>query len=353
MEKIRVLVVDDQSLIRRLLTEILNRAPNIEVVGEAADPYIARDEIKRLNPHVITLDVEMPNMNGLAFLKNLMNLRPMPVVMVSTLTEKGAPVSLEALELGAVDYVAKPKEQDSGGLKLFAQELTQKVQMAAKANVRSISKALKPAAKSSIPAFKGKSGLIVTIGASTGGTEAIREVISVLPQDFPPVVIAQHIPKAFSRSFAKRLDSFSKVSVLEAETGLFLKKGHVYLAPGDLHLSLKRTTTGFQCVLRDTDPVNRHKPSVDVLFDSVSEQVGKKAIAVLLTGMGKDGAKGLLKLRDRGAFTIAQDEATSVVWGMPGAAVELDAAREILPLHSIADRITALTSANKSITKAS
>ncbi len=359
MAKIKALIVDDSALVRKMLTEILTSDPEIEVVGTAVDPYAARDKVKQLNPDVLTLDVEMPRMDGLTFLSNLMRLRPMPVVMISSLTEKGADVTLRALELGAIDFVAKPKIDVAEGLTDYAGEICEKIKVAAHARVRShdpsrSSEALKknleriagtPSGGASGGLFKTTDKLIA-IGASTGGTEAIREVLASLPANAPGIVIAQHIPGAFSAPFAQRMNESTVMTVAEASHGQEIRSGHVYIAPGTQHLVVKRSGARFVCELDDGPPVNRHKPSVDVLFDSVADQIGQNAIGVILTGMGEDGARGLKKLKSAGCVTIAQDEASSIVWGMPGAAVKLDAVTGVLPLDRIAGKLLTLAEAS-------
>jgi len=346
-KQVRVLIVDDSSLVRQMLTEILSSAPDIEVVGAAGDPLIARDKIKALNPDVLTLDVEMPRMDGLTFLGNLMRLRPMPVIMVSSLTEQGAETTLRALELGAVDFVPKPKVDLAGTLNDFSDEILSKVRMAAGARVRArtgtasvLSVTPKFSADAVLPAVGRQRMLkttdrIIAIGASTGGTEAIREVLLGFPADTPAVVIAQHIPAAFSAPFTRRMDSLCAMSVCEPRDGQYIMPGHVYIAPGDRHLMVERDGARYLCRLSDGPPVNRHRPSVDVLFRSVAQNVGPNAVGAILTGMGDDGARGLKEMLDAGAPTVAQDEATSVVWGMPGAAVKLGGAQDILPLARV------------------
>ncbi len=346
-DKIKVLVVDDSAMVRQLLTEILNQDPDIEVVGTAPDPYIARDKIKRLNPDVLTLDVEMPRMDGVTFLANLMRLRPMPVVMVSSLTEKGADVTLRALELGAVDFVTKPAVDVAHGLQEYAEELIAKVKNAARVPVRArAEKALlrqqhAPPRLKSAGMFK-STDKVIAVGASTGGTEAIKELLLALPADTPGMVITQHIPAAFSAPFARRMDGCAAMTVREAEDGEQILPGHVYIAPGDRHLRVERSGARYLCRLDDGPRVNRHKPSVDVLFHSVAENVGPNAVGVILTGMGDDGARGLRAMHEAGAHTIAQDEKTSVVWGMPGEAVRHGGVDEVLPLHEIPARLLAL-----------
>ena len=356
--RIRVLIVDDSALVRSLLSDILTSDPSIEVVGVASDAHVAREKIKALNPDVLTLDVEMPKMDGITFLKNLMRLRPMPVVMVSSLTERGADVTLDALALGAVDYLSKPKIDLAATLKDYGEELVEKIKIASKASVRALdprraavigaraahnTDAVLP--KAGPPRHLRTTDRIIAIGASTGGTEAIKEVLTHLPPDSPGVVIAQHIPKAFSTPFARRMNDCSQVTVYEAEDGQQVMAGHAYIAPGDRHLMVVRDGARYVCKLDDGVPVNRHKPSVDVLFRSVAQNAGRNAIGVILTGMGKDGAKGLKEMLDAGSQTIAQDEATSVVWGMPGEAVALGAAQHVLPLDNVANRILSLADA--------
>lgn len=359
--KIRVLVVDDSAVMRELLTEILNSDPGIEVVGSAADPYVARDRIKALNPDVLTLDVEMPRMDGLVFLRNLMRLRPMPVVMCSSLTQQGASVALDALALGAVDFVAKPKFDVVHGVKEAAQEIIAKVKVASRARVLPLVEAppmqiekLHDAdvvlPKRSGPTPFLTTDKIIAIGASTGGTEAIKEVLIHLPTDTPGIVITQHIPKAFSGPFAMRMDACSALIVCEARDGQPILAGHVYIAPGDQHLLVVRDGSHYQCRLSDAERVNRHRPSVDVLFRSVAQSAGRNAVGVMLTGMGRDGAEGMKEMREAGASTIAQDENSSVVWGMPGAAWQIGAVQSLHPLTQIAARIVelALTSVSRS-----
>jgi len=347
--RIKVLIVDDSALVRRLLTDLLSSDPGIEVLGTATDAYVAREKIKALNPDVLTLDVEMPKMDGVTFLRNLMRLRPMPVVMVSSLTEDGAGVTLDALAAGAVDFLPKPKIDLAATLGQYREELLEKVKGAARARVRPlasapISERLGPDAilpKRAAHHFR-TTDRIIAIGASTGGTEAIKDVLMAFPPDAPGIIIAQHIPKAFSTSFAKRMDGCCPMTVYEAEDGQQVLPGHVYIAPGDRHLLLRRDGARYVCALDNGAPVNRHKPSVDVLFRSVAQQAGSNAIGVILTGMGRDGAIGLKEMREAGAATIAQDEATSVVWGMPGAAVEIGAVAQVLPLDQISDAVCRL-----------
>lgn len=358
MKKISVLIVDDSAVVRRILKEILSSDKEIEVVGTAMDPFIARDKIKRLHPDVLTLDVEMPKMDGISFLRNVMRLRPMPVVMISSLTQQGADIALEALSIGAVDYISKPKIDVAHELANYAEEIIEKVKAAANARVLpnvSETKSIDASQLKSVESLnklrdkKPRAKLkttekIVAIGASTGGTEAIKEILMNMRPDSPGIVIAQHIPKAFSTAFSKRMDSVSPMAVCEAQDGQHVLPGHAYIAPGDMHLMLVREGARYYCKLDDGELCNRHKPSVDVMFRSVEEAAGDNAIGVLLTGMGADGAKGLKQMHDSGSKTIAQDENSSVVWGMPGEAVKLEATDYVLPLSKIAQKIESLIS---------
>ncbi|MGR9052302.1 MAG: protein-glutamate methylesterase/protein-glutamine glutaminase [Gammaproteobacteria bacterium] len=354
MKKIKVLIVDDSALIRALLSEILNAMPDIEVVGTAADPYIARDKIKQLNPDVLTLDVEMPRMDGLTFLRNLMRLRAMPVVMISTLTEKGAEVTLRALELGAVDFIAKPKLDVAHSLQDYAEDIVAKVRVAAHTSVRALAArsgeqepkksadgAIVGPAPKPVRPFKTTRQLIA-IGASTGGTEAIKTVVRTLPATAPGIVVSQHLPVLFSASFARHVDEASALRACVAEHGQPILPGHIYIAPGDKHLLVVRDGARYVCALDDGPPVNRHKPSVDVMFRSIARNVGSNAVGIMLTGMGADGASGMKAMHDAGAVNIVQDEASSIVWGMPGEAYRMGAADYVQPLDKIADRIVAL-----------
>ncbi|MFQ5487724.1 MAG: chemotaxis response regulator protein-glutamate methylesterase [Gammaproteobacteria bacterium] len=354
-KKIKVLVVDDSALIRQLLTEILNSDRNIKVVGTAQDPYRARDKIKELRPDVLTLDVEMPRMDGLTFLRNLMRLHPMPVVMISSLTERGADITLQALEIGAVDFVSKPKIDVAHSLADYSQDIIAKVRVAAGARIRTgleESLALKSVApkltadavlkRNNRPQPFKTTDKIIAIGASTGGTEAIKEVLLRLPADAPGVVISQHIPEAFSTPFAARMNSVSAMTVCEASDGQQILPGHVYIAPGSHHMLVERSGARYICRLNEGPPVNRHRPSVDVMFRSVAQNVAANALGILLTGMGDDGARGLKEMHDAGAATIVQDEKTSIVWGMPGEAVKLGCVDSVLPLEKIAGHIITL-----------
>ena len=344
MTKTRVVVVDDSALVRSLLTEIINRQVDMECVGAAADPLVAREMIRNLNPDVITLDVEMPRMDGIDFLAKLMRLRPMPVVMVSTLTERGADVTLRALELGAVDFVAKPKIGVADGLRLLAEDITDKVRIAAKAHIRKTHHvpapvpgapvAAKPAPVASIGRLSTEK--IIFIGASTGGTEATRELLTQLPPDSPAVMITQHMPPGFTKSYAARLNGLARIRVAEASDGERVLPGHAYIAPGGFHLSVERSGANYIARVRDGEPVNRHKPSVEVLFQSAARVVGPNALGVMLTGMGADGASAMREMRDAGSWNVAQDEASCVVFGMPREAIARGAAHEVMALTRIA-----------------
>jgi two-component system chemotaxis response regulator CheB len=333
--RIKVLVVDDSAVARQLLSNHLARDPAIEVIGTAPDPYLAWQKIRTLAPDVMTLDVEMPRMDGLTFLEKLMRRRPMPVVMVSSLTEAGCATTLRALELGAIDFVMKPAVGLRETFPDLAAELTEKVKVAAGAAVRKPVPA--PVIRPLASAVLCTTQRLIAIGASTGGTEAIREFLGVLPADAPAVLIVQHMPEKFTRAFANRLDGLCGVRVREAEDGDRALAGHVLIAPGNRHMRLVREGTTYLVRLGDEPPVNRHRPSVDVLFHSCADIAGPNAVGVIMTGMGDDGARGLLAMRRAGAATLAQDEASSVVFGMPKCAVEIGAADRVLPLSRLAD----------------
>ena len=338
MKLIKVLIVDDSKLVREILKEILASYPLICIVGEASDAFDARDKIKLLNPDVITLDVEMPKMDGVTFLKNLMRLRPMPVIMLSTLTTKGADITLQALEAGAVDFITKPKSSTlMGNLSAFNNALYNKILLASKVNVDTLKRTNNDEFIPSLElSSKANEHHIIALGASTGGTEALREILRAMPVDCPPIIATQHIPKTFSGRFAKRLDDICKMKVHEARQGQALEKGHIYIAPGDLHLTIKYVNGRYLCQLEDSSPVNRHKPSVDVMFASLLKLESATIHAGLLTGMGGDGAKELLQLKAQGHFTLVQDKATSMVWGMPRVAYNLNAHCKDVPLNQVA-----------------
>ena len=330
---VRVLIVDDSPIMRGLMTRALDKDDGIEVVGTASDPYDARQAIKKLNPDVITLDVEMPKMNGLEFLEKLMRLRPMPVVMVSTLTHKGADAAVKALALGAVDCLGKP---ENGNAKEVFDTLTQLVKSAAKAKVGQTGQG---AAKPTPPTGFQSNGRIVAIGSSTGGVEALTEVLSGFPENCPPTVIVQHMPALFTGSFARRLDGLCAPKIAEAEDGAPLEIGRVYIAPGGARHLLVKGGTQLACQLRAADTVSGHRPSVDVLFGSVASVIGRRAVGAILTGMGRDGASGLLKMRQAGAATIGQDEASCVIYGMPKVAYEINAVEKQVSLSRVAPAI--------------
>ena len=341
--KIRVLVIDDSALIRSVMKELINREADMECVGAAPDPLVAREMIKSLNPDVLTLDVEMPKMDGLDFLERLMRLRPMPVVMVSTLTERGSDITFRALTLGAVDFVSKPKMDITRGMEEYACEITDKIRAAAQARVhKTVAAAIiseRLTADAILPSVVGRfssTEKLIIIGASTGGTEAIKEVLIRLPADVPGILVTQHMPEAFTKSFADRLNSLCKISVKEAEHNERILPGHAYIAPGHSHLLLRRSGANYMTELSQGPPVNRHRPSVDVLFRSAANVAGANALGIILTGMGKDGAQGMLEMRQAGSHTIAQDEASCVVFGMPKEAIAVGGACEVMPLQNIA-----------------
>jgi two-component system chemotaxis response regulator CheB len=335
---IKVLVVDDSALIREVLSRTLARDGDIAVVGTAEDPIAAREKIKQLNPDVVTLDIEMPNMNGLAFLEKLMRLHPLPVVMVSTLTRKGANETMLALELGAVDFAAKPNAELSGGIEAFGAMLREKVRAAAHSDVRG--RAMRAQAPNvPIRTAAAPEGAVIAIGASTGGVEAVRAVLSQLPPDCPPVLIAQHMPPGFTGRFAARLDEVTDLTVVEAEDRLALQAGHAYVARGDHHLRIERSSGQLKCRLSQDELASGHRPSVDVLFTSVARTVGPMAVGAILTGMGRDGATGLKLMRDAGCYTVGQSQASALVYGMPRVAFEEGACVEQAPLEAIAGKL--------------
>ncbi|MDE1181251.1 chemotaxis response regulator protein-glutamate methylesterase [Paraburkholderia sp.] len=349
MQNIKVLCVDDSALIRSLMTEIINGQPDMTVVATAPDPLVARELIKQHNPDVLTLDVEMPRMDGLDFLEKLMRLRPMPVVMVSSLTERGNEITLRALELGAVDFVTKPKVGIRDGMLDYSEKLADKIRAAARARVRQAAPVHHAAHASGAhhatphaPLFNNplvSTEKLIIVGASTGGTEAIREVLVPLPPDAPAVLIAQHMPPGFTKSFAQRLNGLCRITVKEAEHGERVLPGHAYIAPGHAHLLLARSGANYIAHLSDDPPVNRHRPSVDVLFRSAAQHAGKNAVGVILTGMGRDGAAGLLDMRKAGAHTLAQDEASCIVFGMPREAIAMGGAVEVASLQDMSRRV--------------
>ena len=352
-KKIRVLVIDDSSLIRKILTQIINATDDLVCIGAAPDPLVAREMIRNLSPDVLTLDIEMPRMDGLAFLEKLMRLRPTPVVMVSSLTEAGADATLRALELGAIDFVPKPKLGIEQGLLDYADALTGKIRVAAMARLgvpRSAATAAAGSlAKAGAPAAAPRPAVarlplastekLILIGASTGGTEAIREVLTALPPDAPGILITQHMPPGFTRSFAERLDKLCRISVKEAEHGERVLPGHAYIAPGGRHLKLVKNGANYQTALSDEPPVNHHRPSVEVLFRSAALVAGPSILGIMLTGMGKDGAVAMNEMREAGAYNLAQDEASCVVFGMPREAINAGGVHQVLPLGAIAPHL--------------
>lgn len=346
-KKIKVLCVDDSALIRSLMTEIINSQPDMTVVATASDPLVARDLVKQHNPDVMTLDVEMPRMDGLEFLEKLMRLRPMPVLMVSSLTERGSEAALRALELGAIDFVTKPRLGIRDGLLAYTDLIAGKIRIAAAARLlpaRRAGTGGSPAAMAEAPLLRSpllSTEKLIIIGASTGGTEAIREILQPLPPDSPGIMIAQHMPPGFTNSFAQRLNGLCRIAVSEAVHGERILPGHAYIAPGGYHLSLTRSGANYVAHVDQEPPVNRHRPSIDVLFDSAAKHAGKNAIGVIMTGMGRDGAEGLLRMRQAGAHTLAQDEASCVVFGMPREAIAIGAASEVVPLQEMSHRVMA------------
>ncbi len=339
--KIKVLIVDDSALIRSILKEIINSQPDMEAVGVASNPLMAREMIKTLNPDVLTLDVEMPQMDGLTFLEKLMRLRPMPVLMISSLTERGSEIALRALELGAVDFVSKPKLGVAEGMTAYTEEIAGKIRVAFQSRpaARQVARSMEI-----LPPIGNRLATtekLIAVGASTGGTEALKEFLVPMPADSPAILVTQHMPEAFTKSFAARLDSLCKMTVCEAEHNQRVLPGHVYIAPGHSHLLLKRSGTNYIAELSQSAPVNHHRPSVEVLFRSVAQHAGSNAIGVMLTGMGKDGATGMLEMRQAGAYNLAQDEASCVVFGMPREAINIGAAHEVVGIRDMAQRVLA------------
>jgi len=335
MKRTSVLIVDDSAFVRQVLTEMLSSDPSIVVVGAAPNPFVARDMIKTLNPDVLTLDIEMPRMDGLSFLEKIMSLRPMPVVMISSLTQKGAEIALRALEMGAIDYVAKPAVGLADGFADLRDEIIAKVKIAAVARVRTAPAQRPKSPPTAVGASFNSSEKIIAVGASTGGVEALQEFLTSFPADAPAILVTQHMPAMFTASFAQRLDNCCFVSVSQAKDGERILPGHVYIAPGGYHLELARNGANYMCRVHEQPLVSGHRPSVDVLFRSVASAARSNAVGVILTGMGKDGALGLLEMRRAGASTIGQDEASCVVYGMPRAAHECGATEIELPLSKI------------------
>ncbi|MBS0967491.1 chemotaxis response regulator protein-glutamate methylesterase [Chimaeribacter arupi] len=348
MSKIRVLSVDDSALMRQLMTEIINSHPDMDMVATAPDPLVARDLIKKYNPDVLTLDVEMPRMDGLDFLEKLMRLRPMPVVMVSSLTGKGSEITLRALELGAIDFVTKPQLGIREGMLAYSEMIADKIRTASKARLTQRQQgAGSPAMLSHAPLLSSEK--LIAIGSSTGGTEAIRHVLQPLPPSSPALLITQHMPPGFTRSFADRLNKLCQITVKEAEDGERVLPGHAYIAPGDRHMELARSGANYQIKITDGPAVNRHRPSVDVLFRSVAQYAGRNAVGVILTGMGNDGAAGMLEMHRAGAYTLAQNEASCVVFGMPREAIASGGVSEVVDLSQISQRMLAQISAGQAL----
>lgn len=339
--KIKVLIIDDSALIRSILKEVINSYPDMEAVGVASNPIQAREMIKTLNPDVLTLDVEMPQMDGLTFLEKLMRLRPMSVLMISSLTERGSDAALRALELGAVDFLPKPKLDIAEGMQAYSNEIAEKIRVAYKTQLRpriqgeNLSREVLPVLGNRIATTE----RIIVVGSSTGGTEAIKEFLMRMPADAPGILITQHMPEAFTKSFANRLDALCKIKVAEAEGGERVLPGHAYIAPGHSHLLLKRSGANYMTELSQAAPVNHHRPSVDVLFRSAAQNAGKNVIGVMLTGMGKDGAMGMLEMRQAGAYNLAQDEASCVVFGMPREAIAVGAVDEVAAIQDMTQRV--------------
>ncbi|EYU16944.1 chemotaxis response regulator protein-glutamate methylesterase [Photorhabdus luminescens] len=348
MNKITVLCVDDSALMRQIMREIINSHPDMEVVACAPDPLVARDLIKKHNPQVLTLDVEMPRMDGIDFLEKLMRLRPMPVVMISSLTAKGSEITLRALELGAVDFVTKPQLGIREGMLAYSELIAEKIRTAAQAKLSvPITTPISSAPLSFKPLLSSEK--LIAVGASTGGTEAIKNLLQPLPVTSPALLITQHMPPGFTRSFAERLNKLSQITVKEAENGERILPGHAYIAPGDRHMELCRNGADYQVLITDAPAVNRHRPSVDVLFRSVAKFAGRNAVGVLLTGMGSDGAAGLLEMKQAGAYTLAQDEASCVVFGMPRAAIQMGAVDEVMDILKMSKRMLAKISSGQAV----
>ncbi len=352
MDKIKTLIIDDSRVIQSLLTKILQADPAIEVVDVASDPIEARAKIKQHNPDVLTLDIEMPKMDGLTFLEKLMRLRPMPVIMISSLTNKSAVATLRAMELGAVDFIPKPKVDCGESLEIYSSEIVRKVKSASKTNVSALPQMHEVETCATKTDENGvyhpeKLGCntnvgLVAIGSSTGGTEAVSKILRLIPIDFPGIVITQHIPPKFSKAFADRVNSICAITVVEAEDGQKIEPGHAYVAPGGYHLEVVKRNLSYVCRIYEGERVNRHCPSVEVLFQSIAKNVTSHVISVMLTGMGKDGDTGMQAIHEMGGRTIAQDENTSVVWGMPGSAVKLGCVDKILALDKIANEMISL-----------
>jgi two-component system, chemotaxis family, protein-glutamate methylesterase/glutaminase len=337
MKKIKVLVVDDSAVVRKLITDTLASSGHIEVVGTAMDPYIAADKIKNLQPDVITLDIEMPRMDGITFLDKLMKVKPMPVIMVSSFTDKGATETIRALECGAADFILKPApDESSEKWKEFSRQLVDKIEAVSLMHVkRHIVKTANPVVKSAQSGEKTPSTFVIAIGASTGGTEVISDILSALPERMPGIVVTQHMPPKFTEAFANRINTLSVLTIREAAHGDRIYDGHAYIAPGGTQMLVRGDSGGYWIEVNDDPPQNRHKPSVNVLFNSVANCAGENSLGVILTGMGNDGAAGLLEMRNNGAVTIAQDEASCIVFGMPREAIRMGGAQEVKNVEQI------------------
>ncbi|MEL6109090.1 MAG: chemotaxis response regulator protein-glutamate methylesterase [Planctomycetota bacterium] len=338
MEKTKVLVVDDSALMRQIIVKILSSQPDLEVIGAASDPYKARERILAEKPDVITLDVEMPRMDGLTFLGKLMRSRPIPTVMVSSLTEKGCDTTLRALELGAVDFVTKPRVDVSNGMANIGEEIAEKVRIASKASVKRLETAA-TADSPTVDALITSTHKVIAIGTSTGGTQALAQVLPKLPSNTPGIVVVVHMPAGFTGRFARRLNEQCQLDIKEAEPGDMVIPGRVLIAPGNNHMTLRRSGARYMVSTNDDPPVNQFRPSVDVLMKSCAKYIGSNAVGVILTGMGHDGAQGLLAMKKAGAVTLAQDEQSCVVYGMPKEAIRVGAVDHVLPLDKIADGI--------------
>jgi two-component system chemotaxis response regulator CheB len=339
--KIKVLIIDDSALIRSILREVVNSQPDMEAVGAASNPLQAREMIKTLNPDVLTLDVEMPEMDGLTFLEKLMRLRPMPVLMISTLTERGSEAALRALELGAIDFLPKPKLGVVEGMQAYADEIAGKIRIASRAHLKGRDASTAAPVMPMMGRRLSSTEKLIIVGSSTGGTEALKEFLMPMPADAPAILVAQHMPEAFTKSFAERLNGLSKMTVSEGAHNDRVLPGHVYIAPGHSHMQIRRSGSNYVIELSGAAPVNHHRPSVEVLFRSAAQYAGANAIGVMLTGMGRDGAVGMLEMRQAGAYNFAQDEASCVVYGMPRAAVEIGAVHESAPIREMAQRVLA------------
>lgn len=341
--KIKVLIIEVSALISSILKEVINSFPDMEAIGTASNPFQAREMIRTLNPDVLTLDVEMPEVDEQTFLEKLMHLRPMPVLMISSLTERGSEAALRALELGAIDFLAKPKLGISEGMHQYADDLAEKIRTAFLSKAR-LAQQRPPTSDKGAPLPDLGNRItstekVIILGASTGGTEAIKEFLIRLPADAPGILITQHMPESFTKSFAERLDSLCKISVVEAQGGERVLPGHAFIAPGHSHLLLKRSGANYMTELSQASPVNHHRPSVEVLFRSAAKHAGKNVIGIMLTGMGKDGANAMLEMHQAGAYNFAQNEETCVVFGMPREAIAVGAVDEVVPIQDMARRV--------------